>query len=253
MHSKNKKDRHTQQKIILPNSDTVIVFIHGILGTPNHFSEFEKKVPNGWSICNILLKGHGGSVKEFSKASMQDWKNQVINEVKNLTKNFDKIYLVAHSMGCLFSLYISDMFPNKIKGLFFLAPPLRITLRIPIVITSAKIIFEIECSDKSTLAAKKAYSINREKNVLKYIAWIPNFLSLFIESIKGRKYAKSLQTPCKIYMSKKDELVLLSSANYFEGNATTSIKILENSQHFYYEEKDFILLLEEFDLFCKKK
>ena len=49
-----------------------ILFIHGILGTTKHFETFLSLVPPNWSICNLSLKGHGGSVKDFSQASMAE-------------------------------------------------------------------------------------------------------------------------------------------------------------------------------------
>ncbi len=244
--------KHTEKKIIHPDSDTVVVFIHGILGTPWHFKDFEKCIPESWSMCNILLKGHGSGVEDFSNATMNDWKKQVTEEIGILSKKFKRIFLVAHSMGCLFSLRMSKLFPNSIKGLFFLAPPLKITLKLPIIFTSIKIIFELKSFDVRVHAAKEAYSIASEKNLLHYIPWIPNFLSLLMESIKMRKYALKLNIPCQIYLSQKDELVLKSSAKYFKNNAHTSIHILKKSQHFYYDDTDYSFLLQEFKSFCNK-
>mgnify|MGYP002425729728 CR=1 FL=1 len=62
-----------------------ILFIHGILGTTSHFEPFLSLVPPNWSICNLSLKGHGGSVKDFSQASMTEWKQQ-----RMLLKNYQK-------------------------------------------------------------------------------------------------------------------------------------------------------------------
>lgn len=63
-----------------------ILFIHGILGTTSHFEPFLSLVPPNWSICNLSLKGHGGSVKDFSQASMTEWKQQVKNVIEELQK-----------------------------------------------------------------------------------------------------------------------------------------------------------------------
>ncbi len=69
---------HKEYRNIIPNSKTSILFIHGILGTPDHFSDFIKEVPPNWSIYNILLIGHGKTVNDFSNAIMDDWKNQIL-------------------------------------------------------------------------------------------------------------------------------------------------------------------------------
>ena len=93
------------------NANTVFIFIHGIVGSPNHFDDFIFHVPSNYSIYNILLEGHGKSVKDFSKASKTKWEKQVENLVHRLSTMYDNIYLVAHSMGTLLS--IQNAIKNK--------------------------------------------------------------------------------------------------------------------------------------------
>lgn len=106
-----------------------ILFIHGILGTTSHFEPFLSLVPPNWSICNLSLKGHGGSVKDFSQASMIEWKQQVKNALEELSETNNKIIIVAHSMGTLFA--IQEAIEKPVEELFLLNVPLkvRVTLR----------------------------------------------------------------------------------------------------------------------------
>lgn len=95
----------------IDHADTAILFVHGILGTPEHFAPFLPLVPPDWSIYNVLLKGHGGSVKDFSEASMGEWKQQVHDAYQALRAVHQKVVIVAHSMGTLFAVQaaIKDM------------------------------------------------------------------------------------------------------------------------------------------------
>ena len=95
-----------------------ILFIHGILGTTSHFEPFLSLVPPNWSICNLSLKGHGGSVKDFSQASMTEWKQQVKNALEELSETNNKIIIVAHSMGTLFA--IQEAIEKPVDELFLL-------------------------------------------------------------------------------------------------------------------------------------
>ena len=95
---------HREYKRIIENSKKVILFIHGILGTPNHFECFISLVPDNISVYNVLLDGHGKGVKEFSKTSMKKWKKQIDDIVNELCSSHEEIYIVAHSMGCLLAL-----------------------------------------------------------------------------------------------------------------------------------------------------
>ena len=68
---------HLEYIRIVDHADTAVLFIHGIVGTPNHFHAFIPLVPEHISVCNLLLDGHGGSVKDFSHTSMRKWVVQV--------------------------------------------------------------------------------------------------------------------------------------------------------------------------------
>ena len=52
--------------IPVPGARTAILYIHGILGTPDHFRDFFPLV-SGCSQHSILLDGHGGNAGDFRK------------------------------------------------------------------------------------------------------------------------------------------------------------------------------------------
>lgn len=230
----------------LKDTDTVVLFIHGIVGTPNHFEELVTLVPEQVSVYNVLLDGHGRKVRDFSRSSMKKWESQIAATVEELSSAYKEIYIVAHSMGTL--LAMEQAIKNKkITKLFLLAVPLRVSLKFKIVINALKVCFDrIKPDDYETLAAKKCYGIENEKNLLKYIGWIPRFLELFAKIRQTRKAIHLLQTPCAVYQSCKDELVSIKSVKYLKQNPIISVKELKNSGHFYYDKADRSLLLDEF-------
>ena len=71
---------HTEYIREVPDSHTAILFLHGIIGSPDHFGFLLPRIPKSWSVYNLLLHGHGGSVRDFSRSSMAKWETQV-NEV----------------------------------------------------------------------------------------------------------------------------------------------------------------------------
>ena len=62
--------RHQQIKRIVDGSNTAILFIHGIIGTPDQFNDLIPFVRKDISIYNILLDGHGKGVRDFASTSM---------------------------------------------------------------------------------------------------------------------------------------------------------------------------------------
>lgn len=228
---------------------TVVLCIHGILGTPDHFSDFFPVIPNNWGIVSLLLTGHGKKVEDFSKATMSQWKKQVADEIAILEGKYEKILLIAHSMGCLFALE-QALSHKKIEALFLLAPPLKPTLRFSIVNTSIKLLFSLDKeSDPLTQATRKAYSIEISRKLWLYLPWIPNYISLFQEISRIRPQLQKINQPVWVYFSKKDELVKCSSRQYLTSTQSLKFQVLPKSAHFYYDTDDFMFLLQEFKTF----
>lgn len=241
--------KHEEYKIICEEAKTAVLFIHGIIGTPNHFSRFIPLVPDNMSIYNMLLDGHGGSVRDFSHTSMKKWETQVQNAVNELASTHEKIYIVAHSMGTLFA--IEQAVKNeKIAKLFLLAVPLKLFLKFKMLTSSLKVFFNhIRPDDLHALAAKNCYGIAQDRNPFHYIGWISRYLELFSKIRSVRKILPSLNVPCFAYQSRKDEMVSVKSAKILAQNPYINVTELENSGHNYYEKYDFEYLINEFTKF----
>ena len=242
---------HKEYIRIVQDSNIAVLFIHGIVGTPNHFNEFVSLVPESFSVYNLLLDGHGKSVKDFSKTSMKRWEAQVASIVEKLSLTHEKIYIVAHSLGTL--LAIDQAIKNKkVCKLFLLAVPLRLSLKPKMPINSLKVYFDkIRSDDYEALAAKRCYGIEKDKNPFHYIGWIPRFLELFAKIRKARQTVNLLDKTCLVYQSGKDEMVSRRSAKYLINNTSILVNELEKSGHYYYDKDDFDFLLTEFNKMLK--
>ena len=138
---KTKASRHTPYERTVCNSDTVILFVHGILGTPGHFKFLLPFIPDTISFDSLLLEGHGASASDFANASMDRWKKQVALKVSSLQERYSRILIVTHSMGALFAIEEAIKNPEKIAGLFMLSPPLKIRPTLKMCINVLKIYF----------------------------------------------------------------------------------------------------------------
>ncbi len=237
---------HKEYKRINPDADVAVLFIHGILGTPNHFDEFVSLVPDSVSVCNLLLDGHGKGVGDFSRTSMAKWEAQVSSAVEELSLTHNKIYIAAHSMGSLLAIE-QALKSKKISGLFLLAVPLKLSLKFKMVSGTLKVYFDrIRPDDLEALAAKRCCGVNHSKNPFKYIGWVPRFFELFAKMRKVRKTIHLLDADCYAYQSGKDEMVSKRSIKYLIVNSRVSVHELRNSGHYYYDKKDLDFLIGEF-------
>ncbi len=239
---------HEEYKRISENATKAILFIHGILGTPNHFEEFVSLVPNSISVYNILLDGHGKSAADFSHTSMKKWEVQVEGALEELAKNHSEICIVAHSLGCLLALDKTADF-QKISKMLLLAVPLKISLKPRLFLNSIKIYLGKESKSDELKAAKRCYGIKDSKNPLHYLGWIPRFAELFAKIRKVRKILPLIKVNCKVFQSLNDETVSKRSFELLVKNNNFNASFLEGSGHFYYPQADFDILKSTFSEF----
>ena len=240
---------HIEYRRIVPGADTAVLFIHGIAGTPRHFDPFLPLVPEGYSVVSLLLPGHGGTVRDFSWASMAGWETHVQRTVQELAAGHERIFLAAHSMGTLFAIEQAIREP-KVKGLFLLAVPLRLSLKLQLAENSAKVFFDrIAPEDAVAQAARDCYGIERDGNVLHYLGWIPRYLELFRKIRETRALLPRLNTPGLVFQSAQDEMVSPKALRELEAVKSLAVSVLPDSTHYYYAPEDRIRLEERFRQF----
>lgn len=225
---------------------TAVLFVHGILGTPKHFEPYLPLIPADWTVCNLLLKGHGGSVRDFSRATMAEWKQQVQQALDALLRDNHRVIVVAHSMGTLFA--IQEAITRPIAALFLLNIPLRIHIRARLFQMIWRIFRgTIDPENAWLCAAQNAYSIEPDPHIFRYLGWIPRYLELFSEIKKTRKIAQKLSIPAHLYFSRHDEMVSCKSCELCKNHTMVTVTMLENSGHFYYAPADQARLLADFE------
>ncbi len=238
---------HKEFTRINDKSEYAVLFVHGIVGTPRHFKDFIPMVPKDWSVYNILLDGHGGRVEAFSRSSMKKWKAQVNNKLSELSRNHNRIIVVAHSMGSLIAMQAFEEFSDRIEAMFFLQSPIKLVVKPRLIGILFRVLYDnIKPGDVVARAASDAYSIERDKCLWKYFGWIPRFMELFREIPRTRRVIGGIGVPVYVFQSAKDEMVSVTGIKYFQANPDFHVEMLENSTHFYYAEKDYEIMLRKF-------
>lgn len=234
-----------------PGAKNAVLFIHGIVGTPNHFRDIMplvSLVPEDWSIHNVLLPGHGGSVRDFGKSSMKAWKAHVRQAYNALAEEHEHVFVVAHSMGTLFALQLAVAHPERIPQLFLLAVPMRPGLRWFGIENVFRVALNRVRSDRPLeVATKQACGVEVSKQLWKYIGWVPRFLELFREISVTEKCLSSLRVPAIAWQSKNDELVSNRSRDVLGRYTSILVRDLNASSHFYYTKTDREAVLQSFE------
>lgn len=228
---------------IVDGSDTAVLMIHGIVGTPAHFKAFLPLIPKEWSVCNLLLDGHGKGVREFGAASMAKWKAQVFMRLEELLATHRRVLIVAHSMGTLFAIRAAVQYPERVAGLFLLNVPMRVHLPPRTILAALKNAFGlIRPGDKMATEMKNDCGVQLSPFLWQYLSWVPRFVELLREISRVRKLLLQLAVPALAFHSRKDELVSKRTWKELQGYPNLAVSLLPRSGHFGYEEGDLQLL-----------
>lgn len=238
---------------IVDGSDTAVLMIHGIVGTPAHFKNLLPLIPEEWSVCNLLLDGHGKGVREFGAASMEKWKAQVFARLEELLKNHERVLIVGHSMGTLFAIRAAVERPERIVGLFLLNVPMRIHLPPRTVLAALKnALGLVKQDDRVAWAMKTGCGVELTPCLWRYIPWIPRYAELLREIACVRKLLPRLRVPAQAFHASKDELVSDRAKKELQDHPHIMLSILPQSGHFRYESQDLQQLKTELEKQIKR-
>lgn len=234
--------KHREQVRIVPGADAAVLFLHGILGTPNHFVTqipLVDLVPETISVYNVLLPGHGDTVEGFSHSSMKQWKGYVWSVFQKLSETHRNVILVGHSMGTLFAMQLALEHPEKVPFLFLIAAPMRPWVRAYGAVNCLRLVFGQVREDRPfEVATRDVCGVVTTRKLWKYIGWVPRFLELFVEIYRTEKVMGNLTVPCVAWQSEKDELVSNFSRRVLEKSGVMEVNNLPESSHFYYHPAD---------------
>lgn len=243
--------KHAEYVRIVPDAGTAVLFIHGIVGTPNHFRDLIPLidlVPDDYSIYNVLLDGHGKTVDDFAKTSMEKWKAQVWGIFEELAKTHERVILVGHSMGTLFSIQLAVEHPEIVPFLFLIAVPLRPGIRLMTIRNLLCLVFgKLREDVPQEAATMKVCGVKTTRKLWKYLTWIPRFLELFAEIYKTERLLCHLNVPCTAHQSQRDELVANCTRKVLEKSGAMEVHNLLQSTHFYYHPDDQKAVREDFE------
>lgn len=241
---------HREYVRLVPGADTAVLFLHGIVGTPRHFDSrlpLIHLVPETCSVYSVLLPGHGGSVEDFSRSTMQQWKEYVWKTFDALAQTHRHIILAGHSMGTLFAVQLAIEKGDRIPFLFLIASPICPQVSIAAVTHSIGLIFPHSHGNVQRRDAMAACgSVTLTKKMWKYLPWIPNLWNLLSEARKTKNRLPQLRTRTIVFQSRHDELVARRSSKFLRKCSCVQLHELEHSTHFDYSPEDTELVQQAF-------
>lgn len=104
-----------------------ILLVHGFTGSPaamRPWAEFFGA--RGYTVRVPRLPGHGREWEELNQVSWEDWTDRVVDELDQLEKLCEKVFVFGLSMGGGVSLYLAAHHGDRIAGLVLVNPMIHI-------------------------------------------------------------------------------------------------------------------------------
>ena len=234
------------EPIFLKNneSDAVVVFIHGFMGSPRQFDALARSVRHqGFSAASLLLPGHASTVKDFSSSTMEKWQDYVNAEIGRLSLSFRRVFLVGHSMGCLLAINAANKHGEIVNGLFLIACPLVLS-----VFSARSLrIWLKQVFRRKTHPIKSAYVAGSSVPLKPSLIW--RFSKPFAELkrliLVTRDSLCNVRVPVTAVFSPSDEIVSMESLDDLRAGLTQApfdYIALSDSSHAYFPEHERSLI-----------
>ncbi|MGI5878729.1 MAG: alpha/beta hydrolase [Christensenellales bacterium] len=223
------------EHLMMQGDRTMIVFIHGMMGTPEPFRPMlSAAAGRGFSVSALLLPGHGGTGRDFARSDRSQWESAVLEHIGHLRTRYSNIILAGHSMGSLLALLAYRFYPDVIRGIIAIATPL--CLRIGRQALHRGLRLAPDAAD--------AASGGRRLSLWFSLRCIPRFLDLLGLMRSAESALERVESPVLIIHSARDEVVDMRSAVLLENRLKRrKTLILPQSGHNLYTRDDWDLMV----------
>ncbi len=204
--------------------NTAVLLIHGFTGTHYEMVPLEEfLVSKGYYVNNITLPGHETTIENMANTKWEEWMKYAQNQLKDLCKKYNKVFIGGLSMGGAITLYLGANNPD-IAGIIAMAAPYKpidwrmLLVRILPIHSFYKYKKNIETGweDLDSLESHKAYG----KYPLKSIAELHKLL------VRVKKLIPKITVPILVVQSKNDPSIPARFPSWIYDNVASSDKEL---------------------------
>jgi alpha-beta hydrolase superfamily lysophospholipase len=109
-----------------PASDTLLC-IHGLCCDARIFRYLGSKLSSeGYNVVNIDLPGHSLSDGKRGDLNFDNCIKSIHQIIMQLRRTSERVFILSHSMGCIFALWYAHLFKASTDGLILLSPFIRV-------------------------------------------------------------------------------------------------------------------------------
>lgn len=116
------------EPVWLPGGPHAVLVLHGFGDTPQSVAGLASALhEDGWRVAAPLLRGHGRSLRDFSRGRAAEWIDDARNALAELRRQARHVAIVGQSMGGALAAMLAA--EGGVSSLVLLAPYLRLSPR----------------------------------------------------------------------------------------------------------------------------
>jgi carboxylesterase len=207
-----------REEYFLSGKKEACLLIHGFTSTPAELREMGEKLhEGGYTVWGIKLAGHGTKIEDMEKSTYKDWIKSAVSGYKKLKENYEKVYVIGHSMGSLLALYLAENY--EVDKLLTLSPPLIVTNKSAKFAFAAKYFIRYsEWEPKPRPHEEMKYLLGYSKVPIRSVHEL-NKLTKVV-----RNHLKRISSPLLIIHSHKDQTVNEKSVELLYSSVKSKLK-----------------------------
>ena len=110
----------------LPGGKIGVLVLHGFTGSPLSITPWANYLNSlGYTVSAPCLPGHGSSWQQMNKTTWNDWYKAAEQELIELQKKCDRVFIAGFSMGGALALRLCQIRSSEIEGLLLLNPSIH--------------------------------------------------------------------------------------------------------------------------------
>lgn len=216
---------------------TALLLIHGFGDSPAVWKEMAPVLAEqGYTCRAMLLPGFATSLETYRQTTHQQWVDAARQELLALSATHERVFIVAHSMGCAVAVNLLSSAPDAASGLVTLGPLMGVNnSRSPILSSERwfKILNRVFIFTDLVASAFEPQIFDESKRPLIVDRYVPIevFREMFALIDKNRQLHAEFKTPLMMILSEKDAVVDNDAARaFYEGCAAPRKEIAESAE-----------------------
>jgi carboxylesterase len=230
------------------------LLMHGFNGELVDMWELEGHLQRlGYSTSNLLLPGHGTSVRDFAAHGWNDWYAHVERETRHALDHGERVLLIGHSMGAAVSLALAAAEP-RVAGVAALCPPLQLSPMAQRFIRTLGRVMPYIPSWREDIRDRRGARARYTRNAYSWTAVAP-IESLMTALPELHRALPQVQCPALVVCARNDHVVpLRDGLETFQllGTEEKDLLVLRHSYHAVTKDVERHLVFDRVLRFCER-